>query len=222
MRKLSILILIALFVMSGVAFALQKGTTMDIATGEIKSTGGTADNCPRTFRLVRYVQTIKFNGTVDAGDWESSHLTPDTIVIWHTASVDATTANSETDTMDGVTVTLTTTTCDSRVAGVTVTNLLTQDTQGNSAKDDLGKNNWGYICTFGPAQVTIEPAETASVGMAFGTGNLVGGTVEAYAPPATDSNMSGATSAYHMGIAGFFCEAASASEQNIEVFVRCE
>ena len=99
MKKTIALILVALLVAS-VAYAYPgRGPG---AAGEVKGNGNFPSECWRTFRFVRNVYK---NATPNTSQ---PSLSRDSIVIW------------DTTTDDGVSVNVTTVSCDSRVAGVVV------------------------------------------------------------------------------------------------------
>ena len=126
MKKILSLLLISLLV-GGLAFAITPGYRQSPGTGDIMGQGKFIQDPHKTFRLVRYVQEdIR----------QANNATADTMVIWQTASDD-----------DGVTVTRTNVSNDSRVAGVIVSNALTQETAGNTAAQDVGLRNWAWLQT---------------------------------------------------------------------------
>ena len=81
---------------------------------------------------------------------------------------------------------------------------------------DMGKRNWGYVQTYGKANVN-QGHTSASVGDGFGTTGAVPGLGGTASPVLTTL----ATPASY-GFAGFYMDDATADEEGVEVFVRCE
>ena len=186
MRKLFSLLLVALLI-GGVAFAQTPSLPYN---GQVIGTGGLKSDPHRTFRLVRYVPP---------SGWSPS-LTAESIVIWDTTSD------------DGVTVTVTSTSFDSRVAGIMVVETKTPDTYAtNSATND--RRNWGWLQTYGLAEVRMEPSSTAVAGDALAA-SATQGEATVFIPTTTTAST--------QGNAGFFYDNAAAAADNIEVFLRCE
>lgn len=183
MKKLLLISLAVLLCASMVYAATPPGT------GDIMGTGNLASAPGKIFRLVRYVPTT---GTID-----SRTLSAESIVIWDTTSD------------DGVTVTLTTTSQDARVAGIVVNDILTPEmgALGNSAAADVGKRNWGYVQTYGYALVYGCGDGLLQVGRPFATSNA--------------SSLAGNSSITVTGgmSAGFAYDTQSASGES-EVFIR--
>lgn len=199
MRKV-LVIFLAVLLIGSMAYGApdptgEKGTSQGTgAVGEIKGSGNYASDCYRTFRLVRNSETGA----------DVMHISPDSMVIWDTVSD------------DGVTVTLTTTSGDSRVAGVAVSNILTSDSgAGNTAVQDLGRRNWGYIQTYGLCQVSVDSVSTTTAGYALGTGSIDPGKASGY----WDATGTLSSSASNQGDAGFYLDDAAASANNVEVFL---
>ena len=194
MKKILSIVLVALLV-AGVALAATPGYRVSPGTGEIKHNGGGMQYDPgKTFRMVRYVPT---SGTAD-----SATLASGSIVVWDTVSD------------DGVTITTTTTSYDTTVAGIIVQNALTPDTLGKSVSDDAGKRNWTWLQTHGLSTVRIQSDSTeVDAGDAMSCGDDAG--------EATDF-IGGGTDANTQGMAGFFFDDATAGQNNVECFVMCE
>ena len=193
MKKILLVSLLVLF-MAGQAFGVTPGFRQSPGVGDIPDQGAFQSDPPKTFRMVRYVQT----------EGQADNITADTLVIWHTASAD-----------DGVTVTTSTTSQDGRVAGVVVANGLTQDTAGNTAAQDRGQDNWTWLQTYGVAEVTCSTAAKGLTGERLGIGTTNRGTAGAFTP---DTDVYAGT---QMGDAGFFMEDGSASETDVSVFLQC-
>lgn len=173
--------------MTGIAFALP-GYRMNPGTGDILGQGKYQSDPHKIFRMVRYVPPT-FAG--------SATLAADSIVVWDVTED------------DGVTVTTTTTSHDSTVAGIISVQALTPDVDGNTAAEDRGKRNWTWLQTYGMAQVDIDTTVT-SAGEALGTGSSAG-----HAAPFLPS-----TSAPTLnGNAGFFYDAGATDATDIECFI---
>lgn len=197
MKKILSIVLVALLV-GGVAFAAVPGVSKTPGTGFIITNmqGGTIDQPSKTFRLVRFVPV--------AGSNNSLTLTKDSAVIWDLVSD------------DGVTVTLSTTSGDSAVAGIVVQDGLTPDigTLGNEASEDRANRNWTWLQTYGLSQADLRPGEAiAAAGDAIGLSTSPGKISTFAAGVATPRNQ---------GLLGFAYDSASASTSDVQVFVRCE
>jgi hypothetical protein len=139
----------------------------------------------------------------------TNHISVDSIVIWDTVSD------------DGRSVTLTTTSADSRVAGVVVgSSILTSEagTIGNTATQHIGKRNWGWIQTYGKCEVSVDATSTLVAGYAIGCGTLYG-QASGFSPLSGGSTIV-ATHAANMGMAGFAYDNATASATDVEVFLK--
>lgn len=164
--------------------------------GDIMGQGQFPSDPGKIFRLVRYVPA--------AGDANSWTLTKDSIVIFDT--------NSD----DGVTVTTTTTSYDSRVAGVLAIDALTPDAQTNgwSAAASVGRRNWTWLQTYGIAEVYVQnDCATATAGDALATGSDLGRTCDFLA--STDSAVAN-------GNAGFYYDTGAANADDVECFIRLD
>lgn len=196
MKKILCLVLITLLI-AGVAFAATPGYRLSPGIGENKTTaqGGQQSDPGKTFRIVRYVP---ITGIADGG-LDSATLAAESIVVYDVVSD------------DGVTVTTTTTSHDSAVAGVIVQAALTPETLGDSAADDRGKRNWTWLQTHGLSEVTV--AGTVSAGDALATSTVTGEAVAFVA----STSASGAN-----GNAGFFYDAQVEPADDVECFIVCE
>ena len=113
MRRLYSCFIAALLIVGlsyGTAFA-QAGFRSDPGTGDILGQGKYQSDAHKIFRMVRYVQ-VAFDTT--------TALAADSIVVWDVTND------------DGVTITTTTISSDSAVAGIIVQQALTQDTDANT------------------------------------------------------------------------------------------
>lgn len=197
MRKLFLVILVALFMAGAVCssvFAATPGSRTSPGRGEIAQMPYPSDP-PKRFRLVRYIGLQDLDG-----------IAATSIVIWD-KTVD-----------DGVTITTTTVSGDSSVAGILATTILTQDTVDNSAVQDIGLDNWAWLQTYGYALVDVSSANSIIAGAAMGTGTTAG--LATIYMPSTDADWS--TRTVSQGFAGFFFDDAAKSATDVEAFVRTE
>jgi hypothetical protein len=190
MSKRIFLVLLAVLFIGGTAFAATSGNRTSPGRGEIVQMPFQSDP-PKRFRLVRWV---------GAGATEST-LAKDSIVVWDT-TLD-----------DGITINTTTTSYDSSVAGILVTAALTQDTVDNTAVEDIGKDNWAWLQTYGLSQVDIGASQNVEAGGAMGTSTTAGGAGRFLASTSASTAE---------GYAGFYFDAAAAGATDVECFVRCE
>ena len=201
MRK-SIIVLIALFLSVGVAFGQTPGYRLGPGSpGTLASNqGGYQSDPSKTFRLVRYVQQ-------EIAD-ETYNLTADALVIWDTRSAD-----------DGVTITTSTTSYDSRVAGIVVQLCLTAEDTSDTAAQAIGKRNWTWLQTYGRSDVDFGVAMTGAVNAAFGISSAQPGTAGMWSNWFLSTDSTGVISG---GSAGFIMDAATAGAQGVDCFLRCE
>ena len=194
MRKRLFISLLAVLFVAGIAFAQQRGSSSDPGVGDILGQKGLQDQGNKIFRMVRYVPPT----------WSGSDaLATESIVVWDLSSD------------DGVTVTTTTVSCDSAVAGIIVAQALTPQVDGNTAAQDRGKRNWTWLQTYGVSQVRVESgADINTAGDAMGTSTVAG--------EATFFDVNNTTNPRAMGNAGFFYDTASASDDDVEVFIRLD
>lgn len=186
MRKLFFAIL-AVLLMAGQCFAVTQTLPY---TGDILGGKGYQSDPHRIFRMVRYVPP----------SWaDSTTLVAESIVVWETSGD------------DGVTVTTSTVTSDSRVAGVIATQALTPETDGNTAAQDAGKRNWTWLQTYGLAQTfCVASVGAIPAGGAFGTSTTAGEAA---------GYISNTTSTLTQGKAGFVMDACTAGDNDVEVFI---
>lgn len=189
MSRKFILVLLAVLFIAGTAIAATPGDRTSPGRGEISTMPYPSDP-PKKFRVVRFVGTA--GGSAQAKD---------SIVVW----------DSTLD--DGITINTTTTSGDSTVAGVLVTAALTQDTADNTAVQDIGKDNWAWLQTYGLSQVDTSSAVAIVAGGAMGT-STTAGAATMFLPSTTSPNV--------QGYAGFFFDAASAGATDVECFVKTE
>lgn len=203
MRKLKSLVLslVAVIALAGVSYGYDNPT---LDTYQIKkNAGGRASSSTRIVKLVRNSEQGQNSVAIASGD----------VVVYDT--------NSD----DGVTVRLTTTSADGAIAGIAVTSIPTSDTVQNSAADGDGMRNWGWIIVHGKAN--------AKVGAGGANGNAIGdvvitstdsGAVTTFrdlANPTAVATAAGVNRAV-TGRGGFFLDAADASSTTSEVFVNLE
>lgn len=188
MRKL-LIALLAVLLITGTAFAAP-GYRQNPGVGDILGQGKYQHQAHKIFRMVRYT------AVTHAG---AATLAADSIVIWDLTED------------DGVTITTSTTSYDSAVAGIIVQQALTQDTDANTAAEDVGKDNWTWLQTYGLSQVNL------SVNSAQGTA----GSAMAASTTAGEANIFvGSTSdSRAQGNAGFFYDASTPGDDDVECFI---
>jgi hypothetical protein len=125
---------------------------------------------------------------------------------------------------DGVSVALTTTSADGALAGIAATAILTSDSLNtNSARDDAGRRNWGWIVVHGPADANVSAGGTNgnSAGDLFIT-STDSGKITALQTGAASTAVTVALLDDVKGAGGFFMDAASGSATKTKVFVEQE
>lgn len=172
-------LLIAILLVGGLAFS---GLAFAGST-EIFGQGGFQSTPHRIYRLVHNP-----NATV---------VSAERLVIW-----DLTIDN-------GVSVSYSTTSGDSAVAGILVEAILGQVIASNTAAEDIGKRNWGLMQTYGLAAVSVASG-VGTAGNAMGTSPTAGEAGDFTANTST-SNAN--------GMAGFFYDTAAAGEDEVECFL---
>lgn len=130
----------------------------------------------------------------------------------------------DTNSDDGVSVRLTTTSADGALAGIAVTAITSSDaTSGTSAFDDNGRRNWGYILVHGRclAKTSAGGTNGNNIGDAFIT-SVDSGAITTFA--LLNSDAGGVNSALKTSTAtgGFFYDAAVAGATFAEVQVDLE
>lgn len=155
MRKYLViaLTLFTTMLFGGVAFAID----LPNEPGMIKRMTGTSqDTTTRVYKLVRN----------SSANHNQPSMSADLLVVYDT--------NSD----DGVSVRVTTTSGDGAIAGIIVTTIPTSDAvSGTSAADDAGRRNWGYMLVHGVTTVNISDGSNngALAGERFITSNDAGG-----------------------------------------------
>ena len=216
MRKLALVVLAVLFIVS-TAFAVGDSVTVSIGDtkgvkpgqhsspgiGDIGGQGKYISDPHRTFRLVRYLPA-------SSSDFDLI-ISKDTLVIWDTGvSGD-----------DGVTVTRSTVSVDSRVAGILAVNTLPpiSTDASSTAVLDRGKRNWTWLQTYGKAELFWEDSVSGAAGDAFGTSSTIG-AASTY-PSASSAEFSSISAEpASQGYAGFLYDAATKGTGDIECFLK--
>lgn len=194
MKKIMVMALIVLVALGTFAYASPRNTSGGV--GDILGQGKFPGEPHKIFRLVRYIPA--------SGGLDSATLVADSIVVWD--------VNSD----DGVTVTTTTTSPDSTVAGILAVNALTPDTIANlgwTAAMSVGKRNWTWLQTYGKAEVRINGTNAVVAGNAMGT-SASAGEADIFVCSTTESNKN--------GNAGFFYDDGAAAADDVECFVICD
>lgn len=179
---------VAFLLIAGSAHA-QAGFRRDPGVGDILGQKKVQSDAHKIFRMVRY-DPVTYDG--------ATTLAADSIVVWDLTSD------------DGITVTTTTTSCDSSVAGIIVQQALTPDADGRTAAQDRGHSNWTWLQTYGISQAD-NTLIVDFTGQAFGTSTTAG---------EVDTCTASASDPARVGIAGFFYDSAAAAATDTEVFLR--
>ncbi len=196
MKKLLVLSIIALFMLGAVEVSFAVNPSGPGASGDIMGmgTGRYVSDPHRTFRLVRARA--------------ATTITADSMVVWDTDVVYPTAS-------DGVTVTVTSTSGDSRVAGFLVTSIASRDTTGGgyTATEDVGLRNWGWLQTYGKS---VDKATASTTPVTAGNAISCGPTGGSYS-----GYFGSTTSASTQGNAGFALETVAAGATGY-IFLMCE
>jgi len=191
MRKLRLIFAVLLVCgMVSVTTAHAQGFRSDPGTGDILGQKKYQSDAHKIFRMVRFVQVAQAD----------SALAADSIVIWDLAAD------------DGVTVTTTTVSGDSAVAGIIVQEAQTQETENNTAVQDRGKRNWTWLQTYGLSQVD-NLLIVVDAGDAMGT-STTAGEANPFSPTVGEGR--------RQGNAGFWYDSATAGATNVQVFIRLD
>lgn len=201
MKKSIILSLMAMFALGTVSFAANTSNRNPIpepAGNGIKLSsiriGATEDDPIRVFKLVRFTSADAGSPSIASGD----------VVVYDTNSA------------DGVSVRLTTSSADPAIAGIAVTAIQSADGGSTSAFDDIGHKNWGWICVHGPALVNQGGVNGASVGNIFITSS---DPTRVTTVPTLNAS-TGANGAGSKG--GFYLVVGTAGSTSSKVFVELE
>lgn len=190
MRKYLFLVL-AILLVCGVAVAATPGYRTSPGAGDVLGGNAYQETPGKIFRMVRYIPAT-YSG--------AATLPADSMVIWDLTND------------DGVTVTTSTTSSDSAVAGILVTASLTPDTDGNTAAQDVGKGNWTWLQTYGLSQVD-NTLIVVTAGDAMGTSTTAG---------EANPHQGSVNNARAQGIAGFFYDSAAAAAEDVECFLNID
>jgi hypothetical protein len=190
-RLLSLFMVMSFALLCGVAHAVPDPSSAGILK-RIK--GGSQSTPTRVYVLVRNSDNDQDNAGISSAD----------VVVWDT--------NSD----DGVSVRLTTTSVDGAIAGIAVTAISTGDTGGTTAADDEGQGNWGYVQVYGHglAKITAGGAGGVSIGNGFVT------SADSGAITWIDEDDTSALRNNPFG--GFFFDASGATDTQAEVFIKLE
>ena len=195
-----------LLLVCGIAFAIQPsaltpGYRLGTAgVGTIKGQAKPQALPHRTFRLVR----VRDPNVLGGGEITISQ---DSVVIWDTS------ASGD----DGVTVTVTNISMDSRVAGVVkrAARQLSTDRQ-QYATQDVGDENWTWLQTYGPANVLS--STVIAVGDTVGPSSVTGECA-----PLNTSHIDDESTPTTWGLLGFAMDAKTTTPQSVvQVFIRTE
>jgi len=190
-RTLSLLLVILL--VSGIAFAAQPGYRKGPGVGDIMGQGKQQSDPHKKFRMVRYVPA--------GGTANSATLTAESLVVWDLVSD------------DGVTVTTTTTSYHSTVAGVLAQSTLTPTTLGRTAVQDKGDRCWTWLQTYGKAKCRVSASGDVAAGESMAASETAGEAADYI----------GSTSAGAVyGIAGFWYDASAKALDGVECFIMTE
>lgn len=207
MKKYIALILVAFLLMGGVAFAEQYQDRLDSPGYRVSAGTGEAYTKAYPWEPVRKFQLVRYVGS---GFLTEAPLSAGSMVVWHTGAT----------TNDGVTVTTTTLSQDSRVAGVVTRVCLTRDAGqvNNTSIQDYGRRNWSWLQTYGPTEANISagPLSYITAGAAIATGSTVG-TASNFDPLGPGSGA--------CGMAGFALtenDGATAGTRYFKAFLKCE
>lgn len=180
--------------------AEMPGRTKGHAAGDVMGMGRLDSEPHRTFRLVRFIPQQN----------DTQVMSADSIVVW---------LNNDISGDDGVTVSTTDVSFDSKVAGVIVQKALSRDKAQDTAYNDLAGQNWTWLQTYGKSEVWMTSAAGGSAGSgdALATSATQGGATyfRPYMSFETDASI-------HQGNAGFFYEDGALNGANVEVFLKCE
>lgn len=171
-----------------------------------RSTGAKQSDAVREVRLVRY--SVRGN----TGQSQTRDLVSNDLVVWDT--------NSD----DGVSIRMTSTSSDGAIAGVVAsTTIFTADAAQNFVGEANGARNWGWIVVSGLTTVRLSEGagfNAAAVGDPFITSRDTGAatTFEVSSNDTTTNITDNIKNAGDRG--GFFFDAPSAGDSSVEVFVQ--
>lgn len=196
MKKLFIsLLAIASLIGGGLSYAYYDEGGNGGAPNVKDTSGGPVGTPVRVYTLVRYPVFSPNVPSLSAGD----------VVLWDTISDDGITINTMGE--GGVTIS------NDAVAGVVASLAIpTADVQGNTATQDVGRRNWGYIQTYGLNTDCNIDGTTITVGQA-----LIPSSVARKASATVGANTNDISIANPLG---FAFDATSTSANGRKVFVR--
>lgn len=193
--KKRLISLIAILSLVGGSLAFASVVSNTKGPGDILGQGKQIYEPGKIFRIVRYVPA--------GGNANHPTLTADSVLVWDTTSD------------DGVTVTTTTTSPDSAVAGVAPVAILTPDVLGRTVSADAlyGGRNWGWLQTYGLCTVNVDATNSVVAGGAIGT-STTPGSVGPYTASTTDTTK--------MGKLGFAFDTGAAAVTGLDAFVNLD
>ena len=204
MKKLLIAMMIVAFAFafSSSAMAAKEPSELSINFVKKLGVGQTATNPTTEIRLIRYGR-CGTNGVAN-----TAGLVSGDVVVWDTTSADA------------FTISACTTSCDSKVAGVLVTDLATPD---SGYLGYPGQGNWGYMAVSGPCIVKVQGAITAGDKLMASAPGPYGTATKMSSDPSMvgDGAGNGAGAAY-WGILGTALEANSSGNGYIRAIIQTE
>jgi len=204
MKKLFVLVLlVSLFIgTSGLVFAGARGLNM---SGDLQGQGKLQSDPHRIFRLVRFFQG---SGTGAQGNrFIDCEISADSVVCWNLTEDDGVTVMLNQGRSLAYAAGVLATTCDSEVtAGV-----------GNSAAQDIGKDNWAYLQTYGKCNFINDGVAAIEEGAALGTGRAFGSVCSFIA--STTGGVNPVTGSAN-GQIGFAYDSIPASAAKFEGFIR--
>lgn len=231
MFKKIISLALAILFISSVAYAVDYGKVIARGGGNQPSSGrlaghgvgdiagqGKYDSEPnRILRLVRYVPPEDSTVLGSGGHILDLIISKDSVVIWCTSvSGD-----------DGVTVTLTDISQDSRIAGILASDALPPISTDivTGATGTTGKRNYAWLTTYGPANA-FQQGSGAAAGKVWGTSNVTG-EIGMYTVSGCELNdwmaslVAPADASKYLGQGGFYYNSSS-SGAGANIFVNCE
>ena len=223
-------ITLAILLIAGVAYALTPGKAVlndnqptsgykqGHDAGDIMGQGRYPSDPHKTFRFVRYIPPGTLNTTLgDNTAWLDYCVSAGMAVIWDTdVSGD-----------DGVSVSISSLSQDTRIAGILATDALPPVSTDivSAATSDVGKRNWAWVQTFGKAEAYFAGSgANAAAGYGWGT-SVITGEIDVYhvtGDVAAPWVLSEAAFSDHLGLGGFFEDASSTAHGTAGVFIRCE
>jgi len=213
MRRFIALLVAVLFI-AGTAYAINP---VSPGTGDLVGQGKAPWEPHKTFRLVRVITGLNYSGAINT-DPVNYTVSNQFVMIWWTGTSGS----------DGVTVApCARVSYDSRVAGVLVTDVnISEDNETfQYVTNDYGKENWGYLQTYGLAYVNIGAAVSAGdlLGCAYTTGDAAPFIAQQATATTTKEN-EGVLNPAQQGILGIALDADAGytAGDEVRVFIKCE